>query len=87
MKMIVKKPTQAEIDSTINWETWTGEPSIFPYNYEQAEAYLILEGKAKVKDSEGNEITFEAGDWVEFAKGLETEWHIIEKIHKRFSAI
>jgi len=56
MKMIVRKPTQAEIDSTANWETWTGEPSVFPYNYEQAEAYLIMEGKAKVKDSDGNEI-------------------------------
>lgn len=85
--MRVRKPTQAEIDSTANWETWTGEPSVFPYDYEQAEAYYILEGKAKVKDDEGNEITFEAGDWVEFAKGLKTEWKIIEKVHKRFSVI
>jgi uncharacterized cupin superfamily protein len=86
MKMRVRKPTQAEIDSTACWETWTGEPSVFPYDYEQA-IYFILEGKAKVKDDEGNEISFAAGDWVEFAKGLKTEWKIIEKVHKRFSVI
>lgn len=87
MKMRVNKPTQVEIDSTINWETWTGEPGVFPYSYENSEAYFILEGKARVKDQDGNEITFAAGDWVEFEKGLETEWEIIEKVRKRFSTI
>jgi len=85
--MSVKKPSPSEIDSTVGWESWTCEPSSFPWDYDSDEACYILEGKAAVTDPQGNRICFAAGDWVEFKKGLKAKWEVTEKIHKRYSSL
>lgn len=82
--MKVKKPTQEEIKSTENWGTWGKEESEFPWHYDDKETCYILEGEATVIDGNGNSITFSAGDWVEFEKGLSCTWKITKEINKRF---
>lgn len=82
--MIVKKPTEKEIEDTLTWSEWSKEPSTFPWFYDEKETCYILSGKAEVTDSKGNHISFTKGDWVEFEHGLKCTWKISQSIHKRY---
>ena len=82
--MIVRKPSQKEIESTRNWGDWSKEPSTFPWFYDEKETCYILSGHAEVEDHSGNKIEFKAGDWVEFEEGLSCTWKIIETIKKKY---
>jgi uncharacterized protein len=83
MSIIVRKPTQKEIDAAKKWPIWEKAPSEFPYEYDEKETCLILEGEAEVK-SETESVTFKAGDLVIFPKGLVCDWHIKKKIRKHY---
>ena len=78
------KPTQDEINATNNWGTWSKEISTFPWQYDDKETCLILEGEATVEDSLGHTITFEKGDMVEFEEGMECTWKITKNIRKKY---
>lgn len=82
--MKVKKPTSQEIETASHWGTWEKEKSTFPWYYDDKETCYILEGKVKVSDEEGNSIEFEKGDWVEFPKGLQCIWDVIEDVKKKY---
>lgn len=82
--MVVKSPTPEEIQQTQSWGTWEKEPSVFPWSYSEKETCYILEGKATVLDTKGNQICFKKGDWVEFEPGLECTWKIEETIKKKY---
>jgi uncharacterized protein len=82
--MHVKKPSDAEIASTHQWGTWSKEPSTFSWVYDEDETCYILEGEASVKDNNGNSISFNAGDWVEFKKGLSCVWTITKAVKKKY---
>jgi len=82
--MKVKKPSQQEISETDSWGIWGKEPSKFPWFYDDKETCYIIEGKATVTDTNGNQIFFKKGDIVEFEKGLECTWEISETIKKRY---
>lgn len=82
--MFKKKPSQQEIIIAGNWGTWEKEPSVFEWFYDEKETCYILEGEASVTDKEGNTISFEKGDWVEFKAGLSCTWTISKAIRKKF---
>jgi uncharacterized cupin superfamily protein len=82
--MIVRKPTTKEIEIAELWDTWSHGPGEFQWQYDEKETCYILAGKAKVTDKLGNEISFSAGDWVEFEKGLSCTWKISETINKHY---
>ena len=82
--MKVYKPTQDQIKATHGWSIWSKEPSVFAWYYDEKETCYILEGEAKVKDDQGNEIYFTVGDMVEFPVRLECEWSIIRAIRKKY---
>ncbi len=82
--MKVKKPSQEEINSTQSWGEWSKEPSEFPWEYDVKETCYILEGAATVISNDGEQISFQAGDWVEFEEGLECTWKITEHIRKKY---
>lgn len=84
MKMQVKKPTNNEIEISKNWATWTKEPSVFPWSYDENETCFIIEGEATVTDKQGNSITVTSGDWVEFETGLVCTWKINKTIRKKY---
>jgi uncharacterized cupin superfamily protein len=84
MKPNVKKPTAKERKEAESWPIWEKEKSEFPWEYDEQETCLILEGKATVKTPEGN-IEFEAGDYVVFPKGLKCTWEIKEVIRKHYN--
>lgn len=83
MEIIVKKPTQEELDSLgiKSWATWECEKSTFDWMYSDKETAYLYEGKVNVKTSEG-EISFQAGDLVVFPKGLSCTWTVEEPVRK-----
>lgn len=82
--MKVYIPIESQIAASKNWGTWSKEPSVFPWHYDEKESCYILEGEASVKDEQGNEIQFKAGDMVEFEQGLTCEWNITKAIRKKY---
>jgi len=84
MKMQVRRANESDIKEAENWGFWSKEPSEFPWEYDERESCLILEGHAEVSDNDGNKIVFRAGDLVTFEKGLQCRWHILETIKKKF---
>ena len=78
-----RKQTEQEIQEASDWPIWEKESSEFPWQYDEQETCLILEGKAEVI-TDDKKITFEDGDYVIFPKGLRCDWHIKEKIKKHY---
>jgi len=84
MKPKVRKPTKRELEKAKSWPIWEKEESKFPWEYDQQETCLIIEGKAVVDTQEG-EVKFRAGDYVVFPKGLKCTWEIKKKIRKHYN--
>jgi hypothetical protein len=82
--MLKKVPAKQEVKETENWGTWGKEVSEFPWVYDKKEICYILKGAATVTDKQGNTLSFEKGDWVEFEKGLECTWKITEDLEKKY---
>ena len=59
------------------------EASTFPWQYDEKETCLILEGKAIIKCSDGT-LEFGTGDYVVFPQGLKCTWEIKDKIRKHY---
>lgn len=83
MKPSLKKPTSEEQEQAQKWPIWEKEESKFPWQYDEKETCLILEGKGIVKCPEGT-VEFKAGDYVIFPQGLSCTWEIREKIRKHY---
>lgn len=83
MKPEVRKPTKEEQMKAMGWPIWEKEISTFPWEYDQKETCLILEGESIVRSDEGA-VKFGAGDYVIFPKGLKCTWEIKEKIRKHY---
>jgi len=86
MEVIVKKPTQEELEelNVSEWPIWEKEPSEFPWEYDDKETCYILEGMAEV-EYDGKKAEFGKGDLVVFPKGLSCTWRIKEKIKKHYN--
>lgn len=83
IKPIVKKPTIEEKDEAKNWPIWEKDQSTFPWEYDEKETCLILNGKAVVSYPEGA-VEFGVGDYVIFPEGLECTWNITDRIRKHY---
>jgi len=75
--VIVRKPTQEEIEVCKSWPTWTCQPSTFDWAYTEKETCLLIEGKVTVTDGQ-NSVTFGPGDLVIFPQDLECTWQVHE---------
>lgn len=67
-----------------SWAVWEKEVSEFPWSYDTKERFYVLEGKATVKTTEGETVTFQAGDFVEIPAGVKCTWKITEDIRKHY---
>jgi uncharacterized cupin superfamily protein len=83
MKPKIRKPTARELVEAKSWSIWEKEESEFPWEYDEQETCLIIEGKAVVKTPEGD-VEFGTGDYIVFPKGLECTWKIDKKIKKYY---
>ena len=83
MDITVRKPTEEERREASAWPVWEKEASSFPWSYEDREACLILEGEVSVRAG-GAEVSFGAGDYVVFPKGLSCVWTVKKAVRKRY---
>lgn len=66
-----------------NWQTWEKEPSKFVWQFAETEKAYVLQGKVIIK-TEGSDKVYvlEKGDFVTFAPGLRSYWHVVEPFKK-----
>ncbi len=84
MKPEIRKPTDAEKQAAKTWPVWTKEASEFPYEYDEKETCLILDGKVTITNEAGETFEFAAGDWVVFPEGLKCTWKISKDVRKHY---
>jgi len=84
MKALVRKPTDSEKKECSKWPTWEKEVSEFPWEYDEKETCLILNGEATVTNETGEKFTFKAGDYVIFPSGMKCTWKITKDIKKHY---
>ena len=86
MKIEVKKPTEADLESrgVFSWPVWEKEISRFDWRYDSTEECYLLEGDVVVKTDDGEEVRFGKGDFVTFPKGLSCVWDIQQPVKKLY---
>jgi len=82
--IVVKKPTEEQIERCSSWPIWKCEPSTFDWTYTQKEICFLIEGRVTVTDG-SDSVTFGPGDYVEFPNGLECTWQVHEAVKKHYS--
>ena len=86
-KIIVKKISQEEKDelNIASWGVWEKEISTFDWSYDTEEQCYIIEGTAKITDTEtGESVEIGANDFVIFQSGLKCTWEIAQPIKKYY---
>jgi len=83
MIITVKKPSEAEKNAMQNEPIWSCGVSEFDWFYDSAETCLLLEGEVTVT-YDGGSVSFGAGDYVEFPKGLSCVWKVTKPVRKHY---
>jgi hypothetical protein len=86
MEIKVRKPTEGEIAEFRLKSTWGCGVSEFDWHYDSNENCILLEGEVTV-DYEGKSVSFGAGDYVEFPKGLSCVWKVTKPVKKHFEFV
>ena len=86
MNVTVEKLTEDEIQKRgiKSWPIWEKEKSRFDWFYHDTEECLILEGAVTVETPDGD-VSFAAGDFVTFPKGLSCVWDIKSAVRKHYN--
>ena len=83
MNVLVKKPTETEKNDMKSNPTWECGVSEFDWHYDSEEAALIIEGEVTVS-YDGGSVSFGAGDYVVFPKGLSCVWKVSKPVKKHY---
>ena len=84
---ITKLPEQEIIKKDIlSWPIWSCEISEFDWEYSEQESCLLLEGEVEVK-TDRETVTFSAGDFVVFPRGLKCRWKVARPVRKHYKFI
>ncbi len=67
-----------------SWETWDCPPSEFPLNFDMTEKAYVLEGEFHVYPEGADMVVVKAGDYVEFPKGLKSNWKVVKQLKKHY---
>ncbi len=84
MKPEIRKPTEQEKREAQSWPIWTKEASEFPYEYDETETCLILDGQVTITNEDGQKFNFGPGDWVVFPQGMHCTWKINKDVRKHY---
>ena len=84
MKPEIRKPTEQEKQQAQSWPIWTKEASEFPWEYEEKETCLILDGQVTITNEDGQKFDFAGGDWVVFPQGMRCTWKIDKSVRKHY---
>ena len=83
MEILVRKPTEKEVAEMISKPIWTCKISEFDWYYDSEEICLIIEGEVIVK-YDSKSVSFSAGDYVVFPKGLSCVWKVTTPVKKHY---
>ena len=83
MEILVRKPTEEEIVEMRSKPVWVCDVSEFDWYYDSEETCLIIEGEVTVKYG-SESVSFAAGDYVVFPKGLSCVWQVIKPVKKHY---
>ena len=83
MNIEVRKPTEAEKTEMQSKPTWGCEVSEFDWYYDSEETCLLIEGEVTVT-YDGGSVSFGAGDYVTFPKGLSCVWKVTKPVKKYY---
>jgi len=85
-KVIVQKLDENEIEERqiLKWPVWEKEVSRFEHIYEGDEECLFLEGEVVIETEQEN-YTIVAGDFVIFEDGLKCIWDIKTPVRKHYN--
>jgi hypothetical protein len=86
MKIEISDISENEISKkgVFSWPIWSCEVSEFDWEYDQQESCLLLEGEVEVS-SDIETVSFGAGDFVVFPRGLKCRWKIIKPVRKHYT--
>ncbi|MDR0271698.1 MAG: cupin domain-containing protein [Clostridiales bacterium] len=83
MDISVRKATDADKAKLMNKPTWGCDVSEFAWHYDSKEICILIEGEVTV-DYNGKSVSFAAGDYVEFPKGLSCVWKVTKPVKKHY---
>ena len=83
MEIIVRKATEADKVNLMNKPTWGCEVSEFDWYYSDKEICILTQGEVTV-EYDGGSVSFGAGDYVEFPKGLKCVWKVTQAVRKHY---
>jgi uncharacterized cupin superfamily protein len=83
MDILVRKPTDREIDVMKSKSVWTCGVSEFEWHYDSEETALIVEGEVAVNYGTKS-VSFAAGDLVVFPAGLSCDWKVTKPVKKHY---
>ena len=83
MEIIVRKPTESEEFEMRLMPVWECGISEFDWYYDSKETCLLFEGDVTVTHS-GGSVSFGAGDYVVFPKGLSCVWKVTRAVKKYY---
>lgn len=83
----VEKMPKEKLDKmgVFSWPIWEKDVSRFDWHYDSKEMCYILEGNVTVETKDGRKVTFAAGDFVTFPKGLGCVWDIKKPVRKHYN--
>lgn len=84
MKPAIRKPTDDEKQHAQGWPIWEKEASEFPWEYDEQETCLILEGEVTITNEDGETFEILPGDYVVFPKGMKCTWRINKDVRKHY---
>jgi len=84
MKPEIRKPTDEEKRIARSWPVWSKEASEFPWEYDEKETCLILQGQVTVTNETGEQFRFGPGDWVVLPQGMKCTWKIEKDVRKHY---
>ncbi len=81
----VKKLSNKELEkmNVFDWPIWEKEESEFDWHYSEKESCYIIEGEVEIK-TDSLTVSFKAGDFVIFPKGLTCIWKINKAVKKHY---
>ncbi|XP_074558166.1 uncharacterized protein LOC141814063 [Curcuma longa] len=86
---VVRNPPESKLADlgVRQWPKWGCPPSKFPWTYTAKETCYLLEGQVKVfPDGQGDEfVEIQAGDLVEFPRGLSCTWDVSVAVDKHYN--
>ena len=83
MNIVVKKPSKSEVLEMSTHPVWACGVSEFDWYYDLEETCMLTQGEVTVSH-DGGSVSFGAGDYVVFPKGLSCVWKVSKPVRKHY---